>query len=521
MNDEFKSVAGIFIQAMARHPKRPALVIAGQTWSYEELGCLIAASISEMKEIISKEGQGRRIAIVGENHLAYIVAYWFAQCSGCSTVEIDRNESLQTLLGILDTTRPRLVVTDRADLKSAIQGKIPVESFEEFLAKCEKHTGHTLEMPSPEDTEASIVYTSGTTASAKGVVLSHGNFCFIARAVAGYLGLSETDRCALILPLCHTYGKSVLLAAAAASAAVVLLDGFGNQQRFLSLLTTERCTVLGAVPYHLHTLVKSGCLSQYDLSSLRIVTSSADKLSPSAIDRLAAALPKVRIFSMYGLTEATTRACYVPPEMIHAKKESCGRPLPGVELKIELEDGRAADAGETGEVLLRGPNIMSGYLNDPNLTAETIVAGWLKTGDMGHLDADGFLYLDGRKKDLIKCAGERINPSEIEEILMEYPGVDEAAVVGRPDALMGEIIHAYVASRDSTLKKADLREHCRARLAHNKVPYKYTIVERLPRTCTGKALKHLLRDCAEIKRTDWRGYFSLDKERKTAHTGSM
>ena len=507
MKDEFTVVAEIFLHAMTRHPERPALVIAEKTWSYEELGCLVAAASSRLQKTVPVAGS--RIAIIGDNHPAYVVAYWAAQCNGCSTVEIDGNESLHKVICVLNATRTQFVVTDRAVIKSALQGKIPVESLDEFLKNNEADGKPETENPPypgkwqrtlpftricPKPEESSIVFTSGTTGSAKGVVLSHGNFCFIARSVAGYLELNETDRCALILPLCHTYGKSVLLAAAVAGAAVVILDSLGNQKRFLSQLTTEcGCTVLCAVPYHLNTLVKSGCLPRYDFSSLRTITSSADKLSPSVIDSLTAALPNVRIFSMYGLTEATTRVCYVPPEMIHIKKESCGRPLPGIELNIMLEDGRAAGPGEIGEVLVRGPNVMTGYFNDPDLTAATIDNGWLKTGDIGHLDTDGFLYIDGRKKDIIKCAGERISPLEIEETLMEYPGVDEAAVVGLPDSLMGEIIHAYVASRDSSLNKADLREHCLARLSHNKVPYKYTIVERLPVTKTGKVRKHILR----------------------------
>ena len=355
-------------------------------------------------------------------------------------------------------------------------------------------SGFSTTAPEDKSKEASIVYTSGTTSAAKGVVLSQENFCFIARAVADYLELNETDRYALILPLCHTYGKSVLLSATVAGAAIVMLDGFGGQRQFLSRLTAEGCTVLSVVPYHLHTLLKSGCLSQYDFSSLRIITSSADKLSPSVIDSLTEALPKLRIFSMYGLTEATTRACYVPPELIQIKKESCGRPLPGVELKIVMEDGRAADVGETGEALLRGPNVMTGYLDDPDLTAETIVDGWLKTGDIGRLDADGFLYIDGRKKDLIKCAGERVSPLEIEKILMEHPWVEEAVFVGQPDSFMGETIHAYVTSRNSLLKKADLRKHCRARLSHNRIPYRYTIVECLPKTGTGKIRRISIRN---------------------------
>ena len=522
-DDILMNVAEIFTRAMTLYPNRPALVVAGRTWSYEELGCVVAAASYKLKAAFENPGScvtlpgesldsevfggcqketapaaGGRIAIIGGNNLSYIVAYWAAQFVGCSTVEIDGKESLQTLFGVLNATRPQFVVTDRDDLKSAVQGKIHIESFEEFLTECD-NSRMSGETPGKWlhrrfvygcSDECSIVYTSGTTASAKGVILSHGNFCFVARTVADYLELNETDRCALILPLCHTYGKSVLLSAAAAGAAIVILDGFGNRQRFLSRLTTERCTVLSAVPYHLHTLVKSGCLAQYDFSALRVITSSADKLSPSVIDSLAEALPEVRIFSMYGLTEATTRACYLPPEMIHAKKESCGRPLPSVELRIVLEDGRAAAPDETGEVLLRGPNVMTGYLGDPDLTTATVIDSWLKTGDLGHLDADGFLYIDGRKKDMIKCAGERISPLEIEEILMEHPGVGEAAVVGRLDSLMGEIIHAYVAPRNSPLKEADLREHCRARLTHNKVPYRYTIVEHLPRTNTGKIQKY-------------------------------
>ena len=507
MKNEFTVVAEIFLQAMKRHPERPALVISGRTWSYEELGRLVAAASARLRKIASVAGS--RIAIIGGNHPAYVIAYWAAQCIGSPTVEIDRNESLQTLAGILNATRPQFVVTDRADIKSALQGKIHVESFDEFLKNDKADGNLETEKPAyfskrqqmlpftkicPKPEESSVVYTSGTTGSAKGVVLSHGNFCFIARSIAGYLELNETDRCALILPLCHTYGKSVLLSAAAAGSAVVILDSFGNQKRFLSQLTTEcGCTVLCAVPYHLNTLVKSGCLSQYDFSTLRTITSSADKLSPSVIDSLTVALPNIRIFSMYGLTETTTRVSYVPPEMIHIKKESCGRPLPGIELKIVPEDGLAAGPGEPGEVFVRGPNVMTGYFNDPELTAETVSDGWLKTGDIGYLDADGFLYIDGRKKDIIKCAGERISPLEIEETLMEYPGVNEAAVVGRPDSLMGEIIHAYVASHTFSLNKAGLREHCRARLSHNKVPYKYTIVERLPVTKTGKVRKHILR----------------------------
>ena len=497
---EYTCIADIFMRARDTYPQCPALVIAGRTWSYDELGNLIDAAAFRLKKIVLA---GSRIAIIGINHLSYIVAYWAAQRIGCPTVEISRNEPLKIISGVIAAAHARFVVTDRIDLKHEIQGRIPVESFDEFLSECEKSKGVTSGVfsagnseSSPDifqiNEEASIVYTSGTTASAKGVVLSHGNFCFIARAVANYLELTAQDRCALALPLCHTYGKSVLLSAFAAGAAVVVLDGFGYLRKCLSQLTSGGCTVLSVVPYHLHTLVNSGGFLKYDFSSLRAITSSADKLPPSIIDILTEALPKVRIFSMYGLTESTTRACYVPPELLHTKKGSCGRALSGVEIKIVNENGAPTTTGVSGEILLRGPNIMKGYFGDAELTKATIVDGWLKTGDIGHLDEDGFLYIDGRKKDIIKCAGERINPLEIEEVLAEHPSVEEAAVVGRCDPLMGETIHAYVTTSDPLLKIDDLRKHCNERLSPLKVPYQYTFVESFPKTGTGKIQKNIL-----------------------------
>jgi long-chain acyl-CoA synthetase len=490
-------ISEILDRAIALYPQNPALIIAGRTWSYRELGRLVDAAAFRLKKMVPV--MGSRIAIVGGNHLAYIAAYWSAQRLGFPTVEIDRNESIKTVKSILDATHAQFAVTDRDDLKLEAQKNLPVQLFDEFLTECEisDDTG-IVQAPKTKNAfgdnskEASIIYTSGTTASAKGVVLSQGNFCFIACAVADYLELTEADRCALVLPLYHTYGKSVLLSAFAAGAAVVVLDGFNRQQQFLARLSEEKCTVLSVVPYHLHVLMKSGGLSKHDLSSLRAVTSSANKLSPSVIDYLSKILPGTQIFSMYGLTEATTRVCYVPPELLHLKKSSCGRPLPKVEIKIVAEDGCPAPTGVAGEIMVRGPNIMKCYWADDILTKATLVDGWLKTGDIGHLDEDGFLYIDGRMKDIIKCAGERINPLEIEEALMEHPGVEEAAVIGRQDSLMGETIHAHVMLRDLSLKPNDLRDYCYTRLSRHKVPYQYTIVDHFPRTGTGKIQKNIL-----------------------------
>lgn len=493
-----ESIAEIFLNTVDKFPQHPALILPDQSWSYEELGGIVNSAAIKFKKLINFKNS--RIVIIGDNHPAYVVAYFAAQCIGASTVEVSRNESLDTLLSIVKATGAIFVVTDRDDLRKTLETQLHVESFQEFLTFCEASSIDNTDLLKNSavvdcSKEASIVYTSGTTGSAKGVILSHENFCFITHAIADYLKLTHEDRYALVLALCHTYGKSILLSSFAVGASVIMINDFKNIPNFLDQLVHKNCTVLSAVPYHINVLLKGGHLEKYDLSSLRAITSSANKLSHTTIDNLTNALPEVQLFSMYGLTESTTRTCYMPPDILQTKKNSCGMPLPGVEIRIVDKDGTDLSEGQAGEILLRGPNIMKGYFEDSKLTEDTLINGWLRTGDIGFVDDEGFLYITGRKKDIIKCAGERISALEIEEVLLEHEGVEEVAVIGQADSLMGEIIHAYVVPSSPSLKKNELLSYCFKRLSHHKVPYHYTFVGKLPKTETGKVKKYLLASC--------------------------
>ncbi len=444
-----------------------------------------------------KQSKNNRIVIIGNNHPSYIVAYFAAQCLGISTVEISRNESLDNLLKIIEETGASYVVTDRKDLSTVLDSQTLMELFEDFFTTLDtKNTGidflTKIYSKASGSAEASIVYTSGTTGAAKGVILSHENFCFIASAVSDYLELNHEDRYALILPLCHTYGKSVLLSSFHAGAAVILLNEFNNIKNFLNKLSETKATILSAVPYHIHVLIKGGNLVDHDLSSLRAITSSANKLPHDTIDSMVKLWPGMKVYSMYGLTESTTRACYLPPELLHQKKNSCGKPLPGVLIKVVGEDGSDLSPHQRGNILIKGPNVMRGYFADQKMTNETLVDDWLKTGDVGYVDDEGFLYITGREKDIIKCAGERISALEIEEVLLEHEGVAEATVIGREDLLMGEILHAYVVLAEKQVKINEIRNHCFKGLSHNKIPFHYTFVDELPKTETGKVKKYLL-----------------------------
>ncbi len=491
----FHKVADILAQALDNHPQDPALVTRDESWSYEEFGQLV----SRASEFLKHRGveAGSRTAIVGANHPAYCVAYFAAQNLASVTVEIAAHESLETLSRVISDTKASFLVTDRSDLLEELQGTVAGESFDAFLAESRAGSKDALPLTPvevEEDAPASIVFTSGTTGLPKGVLLSHRNFCVVVDAIQDYLELVPEDRYALVLPLSHSYGKSNLLTTVAVGASLVILENFQALPAFLSSLSSLRCTVLSAVPFHANILLRRGNMARYDLSALRILTFSGNHLPHKTIEGLSEALPHVDIFSMYGLTESTTRACFLPPERIREKRGSCGRPIRCVEMRIVDEDGQVLPQGKVGRVELRGPNVMLGYCDEPELTARTITDGWLNTGDLGRLDEEGYLYLEGREKDIIKCAGERVCPQEIEEVLASHPSVGEVAVVGVEDSILGEAVKAFISPASASDDISALRTLCARSLSHHKIPRHLEFVDELPKTITGKILKSRLRE---------------------------
>lgn len=487
------NIRDLLLNSVEKYPDRTAF-LSTEVTTYKELGSLVTKAAWHLLEKVLERDY--RMAIIGDNHPAYIIGYLAAQSVGIPTVEVGKYESLERLETIIEKTQSKFVLTDRQDVVEALHGNTHVMLFTEFMNQLQ-HAEEVSELKQINiglDDEASIVFTSGTTSFPKGVVLTQANFCFIAEVVSQYLNLSPNDRYALILPMSHTYGKSIILSAIRAGACIIMLNNFMDIQKFLKALSEFKCTILSAVPYNAHILLKWGNLSKYDLSALKKITFSGNKLPASTIDKLLEKLPWVEIYSMYGLTESTTRVCYLPPKHLLEKKESCGKPLPGVELKITDESGALLPPGQIGQVLMKGPNVMRCYFEDPELTSQTIVDGWLSTGDLGRLDEDGFLYLEGREKEIIKCAGERLSPLEIEEVILNHPEISEVAVIGRDDPILGEIVHAFVVPKSEALSINDLRTYCTKHLSHHKIPRKYTVTNELPKTATGKVKKHLLRE---------------------------
>ncbi len=347
--------------------------------------------------------------------------------------------------------------------------------------------------PIAADNVALILYTSGTTGAPKGVTLTHGNLLANASAVVRYLDLSEHDSVLSILAFYYAYGASVLHTHLISGGCVVLAQNLLFPHLLMDTIARERITGFSGVPSTYALLLERVRLGDYDLSSLRYLTQAGGAMSPTLTRRMRATLPNARLFVMYGQTEATSRLTWLPPERLDEKLGSVGIPIDGVELRIAREDGSDAATGEPGEIRVRGANVMRGYWNNPEASAAVLHGGWLRTGDMGHLDADGYLYLAGRRSDMIKTGAHRVHPNDIEDVIVELAGVSEAAVVGIDDDVLGQVIKAFIVAPGLPLRSENMvKAHCRERLASYKIPREIEFVSALPRTASGKVRRAAL-----------------------------
>jgi len=342
---------------------------------------------------------------------------------------------------------------------------------------------------------AVILYTSGTTGRPKGVALSHANLASNARSAAGLYELDRTAWALAVLPLSHSYGLTVMNAGNILGTRAVLLRWF-NPEGVLGAIERFRVQSMSAVPTMFVYLLHYPDAARFDTSSMRLWGSGAAPLPIEIVEPFEKAFGG-QILEGYGLTEAS------PVVSAHRlsgprKLGSVGQPLPGVEVKILDDDDRELSPGELGEVCVRGPNVMLGYYGLPEETSRTLRGGWLHTGDIGRLDADSFLYIVERKKDLIIRGGFNIYPREVEEVLYAHPKVAEAAVVGMRDALMGEDVLAFVALKPGAQASTDeILNFCQARLAKFKCPKRVRFVDALPKNPVGKILRKELRALAD------------------------
>ena len=340
---------------------------------------------------------------------------------------------------------------------------------------------------------ACILYTSGTTGSPKGVLLSQHNIASNTDAIVTYLGLTATDSIVCVLPFYYSYGNSVLHTHVKVGAKIVLDDNLVYPHKVVDNIARSRVTGFAGVPSTFALLLGRVTLQDFDLSALRYLTQAGGAMSVATTQKLREALPRAALYVMYGQTEASARLTYLPPADLDRKLGSVGIALPGIELEVRSETGERCAAMQTGTVWAHGPNVMCGYWDNPEATAKTLQGGWLNTGDVGYLDADGFLFLAGRRSDMIKTGAHRVHPKDVEEVIEELAEVAEVAVVGVDDELLGQAIKAFVVARSpGGIDVMQLKAHCRQRLANYKIPKYVDLVGSLPKTASGKIRRHEL-----------------------------
>jgi long-chain acyl-CoA synthetase len=488
----------------ATAPDAPALCFRDTTFTYGELLTLIEGFAHGVTSL--RLHRPARIAVLLPNCPQFIIAYLGAGRAGASVVPINVLYRPDEVRYILADSEIELLITAEPfrPLVEALRPHVPalkhvvmvtenpVTADEiDFRALCGRLAGPLH--PHTRESVAVILYTSGTTGRPKGAMLTHRNLLANAQSCADALPVSPTDCFLSALPLFHAFAAmAFLVLPVSLGARIQLMERF-LPAHTLQLMSDSGATIFGGVPSMFSLMLQLADQTHPDLSKLRLCVSGGAPLPPEVWIAFEEAYD-AKMIEGYGLTEAAPVVTVNPPYGLR-KPGSVGLPVPGVQVKIVDDQGRPVVGEAIGELLVRGENVMTGYLNRPQETKEIIQHGWLHTGDLTRQDADGYLFIVGRKKELILVGGLNVYPGEVERVLLEHPAVVEAAAFGVTDPTRGEAVWAGVVLRaGETIAERALQAFCRERLASYKVPRGIELREELPKNALGKVQRHRLHE---------------------------
>jgi fatty-acyl-CoA synthase len=470
-------------------PERVALRFEGEEITYGDLErrVLSLAAVLRRRWGVST---GDRVAYLGFNHPVVLELLFACARLGAIFVPLNWRLALPEHREILRDCAPRVLLVGRELHPQAgeIGAGIATEASDAIGTSAPLHPAPAIEPSAP----VLLVYTSGATGRPKGVLLTQPALEWNARNSIVAHELTDADHVLTVLPMFHVGGLNIHTTPALTVGARVTLHARFDPSAALRAIATDRPTMLLAVPQVSLAMTNHPDWGSTDLSSLRLVTTGSS-IIPAAMIR-----PwherGIPVTQVYGMTESGPVAVCLRSEYARRKVGSCGTPARHCAARIVDDTGREAAPGEIGEILLRGPNLFREYWGDPEATRAAFDNGWLRTGDLGHRDDEGFFYVDDRKKDLVISGGENIRPAELENVLAESEAIVEAAVVGRADERWGEVAVAFVVVKAGhELTRADVLSLFEGRLARFKHPRDVVFLDRLPRNVMGKVLKHELR----------------------------
>lgn len=499
-------------QSAARLPEKVALVCDGQRLTYAQL----EGMANRLAHALAAMGvrRGDRVGLYLHNSVEAVVGVFAIAKIGAVFVFVNPTTKREKLHYVLNNCRASALIADaRADLSGLLEdtdrlvtslaGVIlcgPTASATKLSARCLAFEAAlslgAATCPAREGMDldlACLIYTSGTTGDPKGVMSDNSNVVFAASAIIEYLENVESDIVINVLPLSFDYGLYQLLMTFKYGGTLVLEKSFTYPAALLKRIEQERVTGFPGVPTIYAVLLPMN-LSGFDLSSLRYLSNTAAALPVSHIQAIRQKFPQATLYSMYGLTE-TKRTLFLPPAELDRRPGSVGVPIPGTEAWVEDDAGQRLGPGQVGELVVRGRHVMRGYWEAPEATARRYRPGAIPgerlcyTGDLFRLDEAGFFYFVGRKDDIIKSRGEKVAPKEVESVLYSLPGVREVAVIGVPDAILGQAIKAFIVVEEGQLTEKQVLIHCRANLEDFMVPKHVEFRTELPKTSSGKITK--------------------------------
>ncbi|ORA22903.1 long-chain-fatty-acid--CoA ligase [Mycobacterium aquaticum] len=495
MGNKMTATCELLFESSTRFPDRPAVIADGKTITYAELALNVRASASSLAQQGVTSGQ--RLAILMNNGIPFIEAYFAGLAVGATVVPLNPLLSAKELEHAIVDSGASLLVTsgDPADVASPVADRVGCRSL--TWAELPPASGPTERPALAGDDDAVVIYTSGTTGTPKGAVLSHSNLLWNAwiSASPNLFSLTEQDVILAALPLFHVYGMTcVMNAGFLAGSCLVVMPRF-HAEDALRLMAEHRVTILEGVPTMYVALLEAARAGAAQIPTLRLCTSGGAPMAVSLLTDFEAAFNTV-IMEGYGLSETSPMVCFNQPHFPR-RPGTVGRPVWGVEVEIARDDVsdriEFVRTGERGEVVVRGHNVFKGYLGRPDATAEVMVDGWFRTGDIGIRDDDGYIAIIDRKKELIIRGGYNVYPREIEENLKHHPAVVDAVVIGRPDPRYGEEVVAVVRLTASAADDSPaILDWISERVARYKRPRELVILDQLPMSATGKVLKRVL-----------------------------
>ncbi|HSV53519.1 MAG TPA: AMP-binding protein [Burkholderiaceae bacterium] len=496
-------------RSLQRHPRKIALTHLGDAAPRRQPFAELVDAVARQAAVLAARGvrQGDRVALLAPNNDALVQALLACWWLGAVACPLNIRWSAAELAHALADSEAAQLLAD-----PALAALVPQVPASQRLALDELGVQAQGQQPLPDtrtggEALAAILYTGGTTGRSKGVMLSHANFWTASMTRGAELNNSPQSVTLLVAPLFHVAGLGRLIGQMIVGGSWVTMPQF-RAPRVLGAIEEDGVTDIIVVPSMLQSLLDDPAFNAARVQGLQRIAFGAAPMPPDLLDRALQAWPHAEFFQAYGLTETAGAVCMNPPAnhgpeaRARGLLNSAGRAGLGAEIIIADEDGRERPRGEVGEVLARGPMVMQGYWRQPEATEAALRGGWLRTGDGGRMDEDGYLFIVDRLKDMIISGGENVYSAEVEAALRSHPAVAQAAVIGLPDAQWGEAVHAVVVLQPQALPGAatlpetlpdTLRAWCRQQLAGYKCPRSFSFVPELPMSAAGKVLKNVLR----------------------------